>query len=154
MPSKAPRLVRKPGLYLADAGKKGRGVFCDRAIRKGETLEVTPALLLNAGHTRHVDHTPLVDYTFATGTLSKALQRKAGVKSSSEVSCVVYGVLTFCNHDEDNNAEIQWEEHQGTLYYHLVATRAIPAGTEICTTYGDDWFAERAVTPATRKQRK
>lgn len=154
MPSDAPRLARKDGLYLADAGAKGRGVFCDRPIRRGETLEVTPALLLNEDATAHVDNTVLVDYTFATGALSAGLRKKAGVRRSSDVSCVVYGVLTFCNHDEANNAEIQWEEHDGTLYYHLVATRDIKPHTEICTTYGDDWFAERAIAPATRGRGK
>lgn len=146
--SKAPRLHRKDGLYIASAGPKGRGVYCDRAIRKGETLEVTPALPFNEAQTRHIDRTPLVNYTFGTGALSKKLQKDIGVKKSEDVSCVVYGVLTFCNHDPSPNAEIQWEEHAGTIYYHLVATKAIKPGTEICTSYGEEWFDDRKLKPA------
>lgn len=50
-------LDRKDGLYLKHTEAKGRGVFCATAIRKGELLETTPAIVLNTRATHHVDKT-------------------------------------------------------------------------------------------------
>lgn len=143
MPPRHPDLDRKQGLYLKHVGHKGRGVFCRSAIRRGETLEVTPAVLLNEAATVAVDKTILMNYNFIIGDISRHLRRKAGVKKSREASCVIMGLMTFCNHDEHPNAEILWEERDGTLYYSLRATRAIPANTEIVTSYGRTWFSDR-----------
>ena len=143
MPRKHPALDRKDGLYLKDAGHKGRGVFCRTDIRRGETLEVTPAVILNDAATDAVDKTILMNYNFIIGNISKAMRRATGVKKSRDASCVIMGLMTFCNHDERPNAEILWEELDGTLYYSLRATRAIPANTEIVTSYGSSWFSDR-----------
>lgn len=142
--TKHPDLDRRKGLYLKRVPRKGRGVFCRTAIRKGETLEVTPAVVLNDRATTHADKTMLQNYTFVVGDISAQQRKRAGMKKKSEeASSVVFGILTFCNHDEEPNAEILWEEHGDTLYYILKATRDIPKNTEICTTYGPGWFADR-----------
>ncbi|MFN7114670.1 MAG: SET domain-containing protein [Alphaproteobacteria bacterium] len=141
-----PRLLdRKEGLYLKHTGSiKGRGVFCTRPIKKGEAIEVTPSLLLNENETLTVDQTHMVNYTFVTGDISAKLRKKTGIKDPEHASSVLFGVMTFCNHDEKPNAIIEWEEDDGTVYFTLRATRAIPKNTEICTTYGEGWFDDRA----------
>ena len=143
MSKKAPRLNRKKGLYLKQVPGKGRGVFCDTAIKKGEILETTPALIINEKETTHVDKTRLVDYTFGADGISKEIRKRKKIKDPSLASCVIYGVTTFCNHDEKPNAQVIWEEHNGTAYHSLKATRNIPANTEICTSYGEGWFEDR-----------
>ena len=140
---KQPMLVRKEGLYLQDTAEKGRGVFCIHDIAAGETLEVTPALILDETATTHADKTILANYTFATGSVSKNLRQKLQLKSPANASSVVMGIQSFCNHSETPNAEIEWEERDGTVYHILKATRKIPKNTEICTSYGPEWFAER-----------
>lgn len=140
---KITRLDRKDGLYLADAGIKGRGVYCVSDIRAGEVLETTPAIILNEAATDRVDNTLLSNYTFVTGSVSKRMRAAMRVKKPADASSVVFGLLTFCNHDEHPNAEVIWEEIGGTLYYILRATRRIPKNTEICTTYGRGWFEDR-----------
>lgn len=140
---KAPLLKRKEGLYLKAAGKKGRGVFCRTALRKGEVLEVTPALVLNERETSLADKTCLGNYTFAVGKTSKTIMKWGDFKNPEESSAVLFGIVSFCNHCESPNATVIWEENDGTLYYSLVTTAAIPAHTEICTSYGDGWFDER-----------
>lgn len=140
---KITRLDRKEGLYLKDTGAKGRGVFCASSIRAGKILETTPAIILNAAATRHVDHTILVNYTFTTGKISQRLRRQASLGKTGHASSVVMGIASFCNHGSSPNAEVIWEEKAGTLYYMLRATRNIPKHTEICTTYGDAWFDTR-----------
>ncbi|MCE9508257.1 MAG: SET domain-containing protein-lysine N-methyltransferase [Alphaproteobacteria bacterium] len=140
---KSIRLERKKGLYLKDVGGKGRGVFCAHNIAAGEELEITPALLLNEAATKHADQTILVNYTFITGKISKRLRDRAHIKKTDRCSSVIMGVASFCNHTDTPNAEILWEEQNGTLYHTLQATRPIPKNTEICTTYGDGWFENR-----------
>jgi hypothetical protein len=136
-------LNRKKGLYLKHAGHKGRGVFCTSRIKKGEVLEVTPALILNKKETERVDKTLLINYTFTTGKISKRLHKIAGLKSHADASSVIMGITSFCNHSEQPNAEVLWEEMGSTLYFSLRAIRPIPKNTEICTTYGDGWFNDR-----------
>ena len=140
---KNPNLERKKGLYLKHVGHKGRGVFSRTAIKRGEVLEMTPAVILNNAATKLTDKTILNNYDFIIGNISKAMRKAAGVKDVRDASCVIMGLMTFCNHDEEPNAEILWEEIDGTLYYSLHATRAIPKNTEICTTYGSTWFKDR-----------
>lgn len=136
-------LKRKEGLYLRDTGHKGRGVFCTQAIRAGEVLEVTPSVILNERQTRHLNHTLLIDYIFMIGRFSKRLLERMRIKKTDDASAVIMGVATFCNDGEKPNAEILWEEQDGTIYYSLRATRAIPRNTEICTSYGAGWFDNR-----------
>jgi hypothetical protein len=144
MVKKKIKLDRKKGLYLKAVGIKGRGVFCTGDIAAGEVLEVTPAVILNEAATRHVDETILINYTFQVGGLSKTLRKKSRIKKAGLCSSVIMGIATFCNHAEEPNAEILWDEQDGTVYHFLKATRAIPKNTEICTTYGPGWFDDRA----------
>lgn len=131
---------RKEGLYLKPAGKKGRGVFCLTDISKGEILEVTPCILLDSAATDLADKTILRDYTFAIGDVNKSHK----IKNPELCSAVVMGIQAFCNHGGKlQNAEISWDETKDTVYYILTALADIPAGTEICTTYGDGWFDDR-----------
>jgi SET domain-containing protein len=136
-------LERKKGLYLREAGVKGRGVFCTHDIAPGTALEVSPAVILNDSATAHVDKTILVNYTFETGHFSKRLRERLHIKKTGRCSSVIMGIASFCNHGEKPNAEIVWEERGGTVYYSLVATRRIPKNTEICTSYGEGWFDDR-----------
>lgn len=138
------KLHRQPGLYIKETGDvKERGVFCTTAIKAGTTLEVTPSIILNEKATDQVDKTILANYTFAAGKISLKMRRAAQVKRPDESSAVVMGMASFCNHGAEPNAEILWEEQGGMLYYMLRATRDIPKGTEICTTYGKTWFEDR-----------
>ena len=138
-------LNRKPDLYIKYAGKKGRGVFCATDIRKGEILEVTPALILDSKETDFVDKTALLNYTFSVDKISKAALKQAGIKSNKGTSAVVMGMTSFCNHGtpEEQNADVSWQEDSGTVYYVLTAIKKIPRNTEICTSYGEGWFEER-----------
>lgn len=136
-------LDRKKNLYLKEVPKKGRGVFCTTNIRAGEILETTPAILLNEKDTLTVDKTALVNYTFVMGGITKRLRQKNGIKDTADCSSVIMGIASFCNHGEVQNAEIIWQEDQGTLYYMLKAIKNIPKDTEICTSYGDGWFDDR-----------
>lgn len=131
---------RKEGLYLKPVKNKGRGVFCLTDIKKGDILEVTPCVVLDPAATDLADKTILRDYTFAIGDVHK----RHKVKNPALSSAVVMGIQAFCNHGGKlQNAEISWDETTDTVYYILTAIKDIPAGTEICTTYGEGWFDDR-----------
>ncbi len=143
-PKNAPLLARKPGLYLNDsADKEGNGLFCQSDIAADEVLETTPAIILNDVQSKHLYKTILWDYVFRFGALTKKLRDKAKVKKIADSSCVVMGIASYCNSDKKPNAEVTWDEINGVLYYSLRALKHIPKNTEICTTYGGDWFASR-----------
>lgn len=136
-------LDRKEGLYLQDTETKGLGLFCIHPIAEGEELEVTPSILLNEKDNTHTEETILRDYVFGIGDVSKELLKNARIRKVDDASCVIMGIASYCNHDADPNAEVIWEDQDGALFHTLRATRDIPADTEICTTYGKTWFAER-----------
>lgn len=136
-------LDRKKNLYLKDTVKKGRGVFCTTAIKKGEYLEVTPAIVFNEQAGNHIDKTVLENYVFMVGDISQKLRDKYKIKKGTDATCVVMGIASFCNDATKPNAEILWQEDDTTLYYILHATHDIPKDTEICTTYGERWFEDR-----------
>lgn len=137
------KLDRKKGLYLKQTAAKGRGVFCTSDIEEGEIIEISPALVLNEAATAHADKTILYDYKFKVGALSNAQRAVFGIKDPKKSSCIVMGLMAFCNHDENPNVEIYWEEDDGMSYHFLEATRRIPRNTEICTHYGRGWFTQR-----------
>lgn len=136
-------LDRKPGLYLKHTDAKGRGVFATTDIAKGDTLEVTPAIVLNEDQSPQLEETTLNNYVFKLGDVSEEMKQKLDVNDVENAVCVVMGMGSFCNHDEHPNAQILWQEHESGLYYSLEAIADIPAGTEICTSYGDTWFSDR-----------
>jgi tRNA-specific adenosine deaminase 3 len=136
-------LDRRSGLYLKHVEGKGRGLFCVDPIAEGEELETTPAIILNKDDNAAIEETILNNYAFTTGNISKKIKEPLGIKKLSDTSCIVMGIASYCNHDQDHNAEVVWEENDSSLYYVLRAVKDIPAHTEICTTYGDDWFENR-----------
>lgn len=140
---KSHSLERKKGLYLKNTKEKGRGVFCKNSIKKGEEIEANPTLVLNEKETVSLQKTLMRDYIFTLGKISKKMQGRVRIKDTDEACCLIMGVTTYCNHDDNKNAEVLWEERDGTLYHVLVATRNIPKNTEICTSYGDGWFDKR-----------
>lgn len=136
-------LDRRKGLYLKQTDSKGRGVFCVSDIEEGEIVEISPAILLDESGTAHAEKTILHDYKFRIGALSDRQRALFQIETPNKSSCIVMGVMAFCNHDENPNADIYWEEDEGTAYHFLEATRRIPKNTEICTNYGRGWFTKR-----------
>jgi hypothetical protein len=140
------KLDRKQGLYLKDTGHKGRGVFCVSDIKKGEVLEVTPTIVLNETDTHRVEDTILANYTFKIGAISKAHRARLSLKDIQQSSGVIMGLISYFNHGDYPNAEVEWEEHDGTLYHLVRALKFIPKNTEILTSYGGGWFEDRKDT--------
>jgi hypothetical protein len=124
-------------LFIRETPAKGRGVFCNRLIKKEECIEVCPLLLLPAGDSDRLINTCLHDYLFdfdmAEGTLA-----------------LVFGFGSLYNHATRSNASyILDREYQVMRYY---ALEDIPPGREICINYAGasggesrEWFTSRGI---------
>lgn len=133
-------LNRIDGLYLLDIPSKGRGVFCKRDIKQGEIIEIAPSVVLDR---KEIEDISLAHYAFETDNLSKSLMASLKVKKPEETACIILGITSICNHS--NNPNASWDDINElyTVYFKLEAMVDIPKNTEICVSYGDDWFNVR-----------
>lgn len=106
---------------------KGRGLLASRAIPAGTQIERAPAVRLPAGDRQLIEQSALFPHTFADPA-AYATQADYGL-------LVVFGQLTFCNHAEEPNAAIRWEEDEIAIWANLEATRDINPGDEITLYY-------------------
>lgn len=109
--------------------RKGRGVQAVEAIAPGELLEVASTILLSSDECDRIEGTALGDYYFAH-------------PANADDGLVVLGLASLCNHADDPNAEVYWEEVPGLGWVaRLVALRPIAAGQEITRRYRcPPWF--------------
>jgi SET domain-containing protein len=101
----------------------GRGVIAIAEIEQGETIEVSPLLVLGEGEASGL----LDDYTVSLG------EDGPGV-----VLLLGYGSLY--NHSDDPNAEYVAEADDA---YTFVALRDIEVGEQITISYGEEWWRTR-----------
>lgn len=136
-------LVRKEGLFVKDLPNKGRGLFCKQDIKEGEIIEVTPSYIFD--HEKcgdFLNDSNLSDYIFhASREVSKSL--KAIEKYSDNLSILPLGISLMCNHSPHPNAIYRQIVTRYTIYFELKAKLGIPKNTEICISYGNNWFTKR-----------
>ncbi len=108
---------------------KGRGVQAVEAIAPGELLELATTILLSSAECDRIEGTTMGDYYFAH-------------PANTEEGLVVLGLASLCNHAEDPNAEVRWEEAPGLGWIaKLVSLRAIAPGEEVTRRYRcPPWF--------------
>lgn len=99
---------------------KGRGVFAQRKILRGETIEEGPVLLFPESQLETIDRTALGDYYFHWG-------------EEDEGGAILLGMCSLCNHSYTPNAQFERKFDQGTIEF--VALRDIEPGEEITTNY-------------------
>lgn len=126
---------RRPSLAAPGASKLGgRGLIALAAIEAGTLIEMACTVEIPEEQTKPLDAMrPLGDFYFAHPENPKA-------------GLMAYGVMSFCNHADDANADMRWLKHR-TLGWlgQLVAVRAIAEGEEITYRYKCPlWFEETA----------
>ena len=104
----------------------GRGVFATRHFRKGQLVEVCPAVEVPASDVVG----RLDDYVYDS------------VKAGDSLIVLGYGMLY--NHSADPNVEYDQQEPSRITYR---ALRTIEPGEELTIDYGDDWWATRGLEP-------
>jgi SET domain-containing protein len=119
--------MRKPGLYIADAGKKGKGVFTKKAIPANTIIETAPVIILDANDRKNVEETKLFYYIFEWG-------------EDTTQGAVALGYVSMYNHASPSNCEYEMDYEAETMSIRTM--RHIEAGEELTINYSagwDDW---------------
>ena len=70
-------------IFVAQSERRGRGIFAQRKISKGETIEEVPVVVIPHSQIEHLDRTLLGDYYFVWGEDEEdAAQFDAGLRIS------------------------------------------------------------------------
>jgi len=107
-------------LYIRRVEGKGRGVFTDERIRKGEDIEFGPVIVLDEDEIAHVEQTKLEQYIFSW---------------PGDKAAVGFGYLSMYNHDDDPNAHFIVVASESAML--IKAIKDIPADSEIVVDYGN-----------------
>ncbi len=113
-----------PGLYIAPAENKGRGIFCQDDLKKNKTIEISPVIVLESNDRLLLDQTLLHDYIFLWG-------------QTQEQCCVALGYVSMYNHSYHSNCVYEMNFEEQTIRIRTV--RLIPAGEELTINYNGDW---------------
>lgn len=126
-------------LYLKTIKGKGRGVFCNTDILKGEIIEVCPVIIIPAEEFAALCATPLMDYSFYFNKAENTLSLTMGFGS-------------MYNHQQYPNAVYVLDREERQMLF--TAHENIKAHTEICINYGGEygiayhkWFTDRDIIP-------
>ena len=137
--------MRRPGLYVAKAGKKGKGVFTEKAIPANTVVEVAPVIVLGAEDRKRIEKTKLFFYIFEWGD-----DIKQGI--------VALGYVSMYNHESPSNCEYEMDFKKETIS--IKTMRKIAAGEELTINYSagwDDWepvWFKEEKTKAGKKKNK
>lgn len=116
--------MRRPGLYIDKAGKKGKGVFTEKPITANTVIEVAPVIVLSAKDRKKVEETKLFFYIFEWG--DDITQGVVGL-----------GYVSMYNHTSPSNCEYEMDYEKETISIKTV--RAIKAGEELTINYSAGW---------------
>jgi hypothetical protein len=117
-------------LYISDVQGKGRGVFSSEDIASGETLEVSPVIVMSQDDRVLLDQTLMHEYIFEWG-------------ATGGKCCVALGYISVYNHSPVSNCEYQMDYENQTIAIHSV--RHIKSGEELTINYNGDWNDPRQV---------
>lgn len=108
-------------IIIKETKESGRGVFSSRLIKKGETIEISPLLII-----------PHFDYNALKTTIISFYWY-----SFDGRSCAIgLGSASLYNHSEKNNADFSINKKSKTIK--IKATKDIKKGQEVLINYGYD----------------
>lgn len=108
---------------------KHRGVFATANIKKGETVEISPAWILPFKDKKLVDKTMVLDYYYYWGPKNQP--------------AIALGYGSLYNHSYTPNAEYEQKVKQQMFIFRAI--KAIKKGEEITTNYNGDWDSQDKV---------
>lgn len=119
-------------IALGASAMHGVGVFARRDIEKGEVIEQAPTLPLLFDH---VEDTILNDYTFQSNTFEL-----------EDIQNLHLGWGCIYNHSNHPNVSHVRFSTKHPLVEAWVSLEFIPAGQELCHSYGKEYFKDRGMT--------
>jgi SET domain-containing protein len=106
-------------VYVASAGKKGRGVFARKKIKKGQTIESAPYIEIPPKDDKKLSGTIIESYWFEV---------------KGKWSALGLGFTSLYNHSEKPNATFYINQKSRTI--RIQSTRPIAKDEEILINYG------------------
>lgn len=100
----------------------GRGLFATEDIKKGETIEVSPVVVLDPKSTERLDRTFLMSYVFHW---------------SRGRSAIGLGYGSLFNHS-DTDANVDWKPDEKKNVIRYKTSRSIKKGEQLLINYGYD----------------
>jgi SET domain-containing protein len=137
--------MRRAGLYIDKAGKKGRGVFTEKSIPANTEIEIAPVIVLSEADRKQIEGTKLFFYIFEWG-------------EDAMKGIVALGYVSMYNHASPSNCEYEMDYEKETIT--IRTTRKIAAGEEVTINYSaghDDWtpvFYKEEKQPKAKKTAK
>jgi uncharacterized protein len=119
--------MQRKGLYIDEAGNKGRGVFTKIAIPADTIIEKSPVIVLTPEDRVKIEETGLTHYIFEWGELT-------------DHAAVALGWVSIYNHSSPSNCEYIMDYDNKTIT--IQTMRAIEPGEELTINYSagwDDW---------------
>lgn len=109
-----------PVIYIADSGKKGKGVFAAADIPATTAIEISPVLVLSEEERAAIEATLLQNYIFEWGDNCK--QGALGM-----------GYVSMYNHSYNANCEYEMDYELNNITIRTV--KSIKAGEELHINY-------------------
>ncbi len=119
--------MRKNYLFIANAGKKGKGVFTQRDIPTGTVVEIAPVIVLKARDRKRCEDTKLYYYIFEWGNKGRK-------------GAIGLGYVSMYNHASPATCEYEMNYEDETIS--VIVMRDVLAGEELTINYSagwDDW---------------
>lgn len=110
-------------LYIKEVKGMGRGVFCEVDIKKGDVIEISPAMILSPGDYHLAQNTILNQYVYECDDIL-------------DHSALAFGFGSLFNHADEPNAEFEALFYEKRVVF--TAIQDIPAGEQIFVDYGWD----------------
>lgn len=92
-------------VIIKSAGKKGRGVFAARNLKKGECIEICPVIVIPARQWPSLSKTNIANYVYAWNKRCAAL---------------ALGTGSLYNHSVDPNSRSSVEEKKNRIVYYTL----------------------------------
>jgi SET domain-containing protein len=99
---------------------RGRGIFAKREFKNGETIEISPIIILGKNDTSRINPTNLYNYYFSWGDDSKS-------------SAIALGYGSLYNHSYSPSAIYEKRFNDGKIVFKAI--RDINSGEEITVNY-------------------
>ena len=108
------------GLYIANLGIKGRGVFCRDSLSTGSIIEWAPVIVMPAADRKLLDKTLLHDYIFEWG-------------ENKDQCAMALGYIPIYNHSYNSNCEYFMNYDTETIY--IKTMKPVAANEELTINY-------------------
>jgi SET domain-containing protein len=113
-----------PCLFIAPAGKMGKGVFTSESLEASTIIEIAPVIVMTKEERKLLDQTTLHDYIFEWGNDRKQC-------------CMALGYVPMYNHSYKSNCEYEMDFNEQLIS--IKTMRYIKAGEELFINYNGDW---------------